>query len=182
MFSKSSRHAVPCSRKFIAIMALVLLWPALAVAGTGSSGSVAATPPMGWNSWNYFGPHVTQQDVHAAAKAMVSSGMKAAGYKYIVLDDTWAGKRDASGRMHPDKKFPDMKGLIDYVHSLGLKFGIYSSPGPTTCAGYPGSYGHVKQDAKTYAAWGVDYLKYDLCGYRKIMRKKRRIMLPSGCR
>jgi len=137
-----------------------------------TAAQLAPTPPMGWNSWNHFAGKVDEADVRAAAKAMVDSGMAAAGYKYIVIDDTWQGKRDAQGFIHPNSKFPDMPGLIQYVHSLGLKFGIYSSPGPQTCAGYEGSYGHVQQDAETYARWGVDYLKYDLCSYLGIMHKE----------
>ena len=89
--------------------------------------------------------------------------MRDAGYRYINIDDTWEGTRDASGAIHPNSKFPDMKALADYVHSKGLKLGLYSSPGPKTCAGFEGSYGHEEQDARTYAAWGIDYLKYDLC-------------------
>lgn len=131
---------------------------------------VAATPPMGWNSWNYFAGNVTAADVRAAADAMVSTGMRDAGYVYVNIDDTWQGKRDAEGRIHPNARFPDMKALADYVHAKGLKLGIYSSPGPTTCAGFAGSYGHEAQDAKTYAAWGVDYLKYDLCSFRNTMQ------------
>jgi alpha-galactosidase len=94
---------------------------------------------------------------------MVSNGMKAAGYRYVNLDDCWQGSRDAQGNIQPNSRFPDIKGLADYIHSLGLKFGVYSSPGPKTCAGYAGSYQHELQDAKTYASWGVDYLKYDWC-------------------
>jgi alpha-galactosidase len=125
---------------------------------------------MGWNSWNHFAEKVTDGDVRAAADAMVSSGMRDAGYVYVNIDDTWEGQRDAQGFIHPNKKFPDMKALADYVHSKGLKFGVYSSPGPKTCGGYEGSYGHEEQDAQTYAKWGVDYLKYDLCSYDDIMR------------
>jgi len=102
------------------------------------------------------------------ADAMVSSGMRDAGYVYVNIDDTWEGVRDAQGNLGSNKKFPDMKALADYVHSKGLKLGIYSSPGPRTCADYPGSYGHELQDAKTFAAWGIDYLKYDWCGARMI--------------
>ena len=100
---------------------------------------------------------------------IVATGMRDAGYVYVNVDDTWEGQRDAAGNIHTNSKFPDMKALADYVHSKGLKFGIYSSPGPKTCAGYEGSYGHEQQDANTYAAWGVDFLKYDLCGLRTIM-------------
>jgi alpha-galactosidase len=96
--------------------------------------------------------------------------MKAAGYTYVNIDDCWEGKRDARGFIHPNAKFPDMKALADYVHSLGLKLGIYSSPGPKTCGGYEGSYGHEEQDAETYAKWGVDFLKYDWCSGEDVYR------------
>ncbi|MFL6429346.1 MAG: glycoside hydrolase family 27 protein [Acidobacteriaceae bacterium] len=133
---------------------------------------VAATPAMGWNSWNHFATRVSDKDVRAAADAIVSSGMKDAGYIYVNIDDAWeADKRDAQGNIHANSKFPDMKALADYVHSKGLKIGIYSGPGPRTCGGYLGSYQHEEQDAKTYAAWGIDYLKYDLCSYGEIMKK-----------
>jgi alpha-galactosidase len=125
---------------------------------------LARTPPMGWNSWNHFAGKVDDKTVRAIADAMATNGMKDAGYVYVNIDDTWQGKRDASGKMHANTKFPDMKALADYVHSKGLKIGIYSSPGPTTCAGYEGSLGHEKSDAETYAEWGIDYLKYDWCG------------------
>ncbi len=131
--------------------------------------SAAQTPPMGWNSWNYFAAKVDDKGVRAAADQIVSSGMKDAGYIYVNIDDTWEGKRDESGVLHTNEKFPDMKALADYVHSKGLKLGIYSSPGPLTCAKYEGSYQHEEQDAKMYADWGIDYLKYDLCGFRQIM-------------
>src|SRR5262245_40331042 len=129
---------------------------------------LARTPPMGWNSWNKFAGRVDDAAVRAMADAMVASGMKDAGYEYINIDDTWEGERDAAGNITSNKKFPDMKALADYVHSKGLKLGIYSSPGPNTCAGYEGSYGHETQDARTFAAWGIDYLKYDWCGARNI--------------
>jgi alpha-galactosidase len=129
---------------------------------------LARTPPMGWNSWNKFAERVDDAAVRAMADAMVSNGMKAAGYEYVNVDDTWQDSRDAQGNITANRKFPDMKALADYVHSKGLKIGIYSSPGPNTCAGYEGSYGHEEQDAKTYAAWGMDYLKYDWCGARTI--------------
>ncbi|THD83241.1 MAG: glycoside hydrolase family 27 protein [Phenylobacterium sp.] len=131
--------------------------------------SFAPTPPMGWNSWNHFAAKVDDATVRAQADAMVASGMRDAGYRYINIDDTWEGTRDAQGVIHPNAKFPDMKALADYVHSKGLKLGIYSSPGPKTCAGYEGSFGHEAQDAQTYAAWGVDYLKYDLCSLSEPM-------------
>lgn len=131
---------------------------------------LAATPPMGWNSWNHFAERVNDADVRAAADALVSSGLRDKGYIYVNIDDTWEGQRDAEGNIQTNSKFPDMKALADYVHSKGLKIGIYSSPGPKTCAGYEGSYEHEAQDAKTYASWGIDYLKYDLCSFTKIMR------------
>jgi alpha-galactosidase len=124
---------------------------------------LAPTPPMGWSSWNKFDEHIDDATVRAMADAMVSTGLRDAGYTYINIDDGWQGKRDAHGVLQPNAKFPDMKALTDYVHSRGLKIGIYSSQGPRTCAGYEGSYGHVKQDAQTFADWGFDYLKYDLC-------------------
>ena len=126
---------------------------------------VAQTPPMGWNSWNFFAEKVTDKDVRAAADQLVSTGMRDAGYVYVNIDDTWEGQRDASGLLHTNAKFPDMKALGDYIHSKGLKFGIYSSPGPKTCAGFEGSLNHEAQDAQMYADWGVDYVKYDLCSF-----------------
>ena len=129
---------------------------------------LARTPPMGWNSWNKFAGRVDDPAVRAMADAMASNGMKEAGYQYINIDDTWEAGRDAQGNITTNTKFPDMKALADYVHAKGLKIGIYSSPGPNTCAGYEGSYGHEEQDARTYAAWGIDYLKYDWCGARNL--------------
>ena len=131
---------------------------------------LARTPPMGWNSWNKFAQRIDDISVRGMADAMVSSGMRDAGYTYINIDDTWEGPRDAQGNITGNLKFPNMKGLVDYVHSKGLKIGIYSGPGPTTCGGYTGSYGHEEQDAKTYAAWGFDYLKYDWCSAGRIYK------------
>ena len=128
------------------------------------------TPPMGWNSWNFFHDKIDDAIVRQIADALVASGMRDAGYVYINIDDTWEGSRDSSGRIQANKKFPDMKALADYVHSKGLKLGIYSSPGPKTCAGYEGSYGHEEQDAKTFAGWGIDYLKYDWCSAFRIYK------------
>ena len=152
------------------LLALALF--ALPFAATAQT-KLAATPAMGWNSWNHFAKRVTDKDVRAAADAIVASGMKDAGYIYVNIDDAWeADKRDAQGNIQANSKFPDMKALADYVHSKGLKIGIYSGPGPRTCGGYLGSYQHEEQDAKTYAAWGIDYLKYDLCSYHEIMQKE----------
>ena len=152
-------------RLAVALFAFATLSPMLS-AQTAGKPILAATPPMGWNSWNWFAGKVTQDDVKAAADLIVSSGMRDAGYVYVNIDDTWEGKRDASGVLHTNEKFPDMKGLADYVHSKGLKLGIYSGPGPQTCARYEGSLGHEQQDADLYASWGIDYLKYDLCSFR----------------
>jgi alpha-galactosidase len=127
--------------------------------------SVAQTPPMGWNSWNYFAGKVDDKGIRAAADQIAASGMKDAGYVYVNIDDTWEAGRDANGVIQTNAKFPDMKALADYVHSKGLKIGIYSGPGNKTCAGYTASLGHEEQDAKTYAGWGIDYLKYDLCSF-----------------
>ena len=127
---------------------------------------IARTPVMGWSSWNYYTCKVNDEIVRATADALVNTGMAAAGYRHVIVDDCWQGERDAEGTIHANSKFPDMKGLSDYVHAKGLKFGIYSSPGPRTCAGFEGSLGHEEQDAKTYGAWGVDWLKYDLCTFR----------------
>ena len=126
---------------------------------------LAKTPPMGWNSWNKFGCKVREDLVRKAADSMVQSGMKDAGYQYIVIDDCWQVSRDKDGNIVADPAtFPSgIKALADYVHARGLKFGIYSDAGPKTCAGRPASLGHEMQDAKQYAAWGVDYLKYDWC-------------------
>ena len=131
--------------------------------GSIAPDGLALTPPMGWSSWNKFAEHIDDATVRAMADTLVSSGLRDAGYIYVNIDDGWQGQRDRNGVLQPNDKFPSMKALADYVHSRGLKLGIYSSPGPKTCAGYEGSYGHVAQDAQTFASWGIDYLKYDLC-------------------
>ena len=123
---------------------------------------------MGWNSWNVWGTAVDDGKVRSAAAALVSSGLAAHGYDTVVIDDAWAGQRGADGELRPNAKFPDMRALTDYVHSLGLKIGIYSAPGPKTCGGFAGSYGHELQDAATFARWGFDFLKYDWCSYDDI--------------
>lgn len=127
--------------------------------------SLAQTPPMGWNSWNKFGCDVSEKLMKEMADAMVESGMKDAGYEYIVIDDCWQIGRDSLGNIIPDpERFPNgMKALADYMHSKGLKLGIYSCAGSYTCQGRPGSRGYQFQDARQYAAWGIDYLKYDWC-------------------
>jgi alpha-galactosidase len=128
--------------------------------------SLAATPPMGWNSFNRFGGSINETLIRETADAMVSSGMQAAGYQYVIIDDGWmAPERDANGDLQPDhQKFPGgMKALVDYVHSKGLKFGLYLDRGTKTCGGLPGSYGYEIQDANQLASWGVDYVKDDNC-------------------
>jgi alpha-galactosidase len=121
------------------------------------------TPPMGWNSWNKFHDKFDDATVRAMADAMVASGMSKVGYTYIIVDEGWSSSRDATGKITGNARFPDMKALAGYVHSKGLKIGIYSSPGPQVCGGYQGSYGHEEEDAQTFADWGYDYLKYDWC-------------------
>ena len=141
--------------------------------------ALSLTPQMGWNSWYTHYARVTDKVVREAADVMISSGMADFGYEFVSIDDCWARKqnaanprhrgeaRDASGAILPNADFPDMKALTDYIHSRGLKAGTYTSPGPTTCGGYTGSWQHEEQDARTIAAWGFDLLKYDLCSYRR---------------
>ena len=126
---------------------------------------LALTPPMGWNSWNKFGCNVNEEMIRGMADAFVASGMKDAGYQYLNIDDCWQLSRDKDGNIVADPQhFPSgMKALADYVHSKGLKFGVYSDAGSKTCAGRPGGRGHEFQDGLMYASWGVDYLKYDWC-------------------
>ena len=133
---------------------------------------LALTPPMGWNSWNVWAGHVTQARVLDAAKAMIHAGLADHGYRFVNIDDTWEGPRDKDGRITTNKKFPDIKALGQSIHAMGLKFGIYSSPGPRTCAHFPASYQHELQDAKTWASWGVDYVKYDWCSYGRIFKQR----------
>lgn len=144
--------------------------------------TIALTPPLGWNSWNCFACAIDQDKVKAAADAMVSSGLADHGWSYINIDDCWMVKpdsddpivggktRDQNGNMNTNRKFPDIKALTDYVHSKGLKIGIYSGPGPRTCAGYEACYLHEEADARQFAAWGFDYLKYDWCDYEQIAK------------
>lgn len=146
---------------------------------------IALTPPMGWNSWNCFAGSVTAEKVLSAAKAMVRSGLVNHGWTYINIDDFWEQKpgsddptlggpgRDAQGRIVPNPRFPDMKALCDAIHAMGLKVGIYSSPGPRTCGGCLGSFDHERLDAQQYAEWGIDYLKYDWCSYRPELEAQR---------
>ena len=163
---------IPTSLSLFAL-ALASLTSFTLGAPQASAQSAAQTPPMGWNSWNFFFAKVTDMDIRASADQIVATGMKDAGYVYVNIDDAWQGKRDADGVLHSNEKFPDMKALADYVHSKGLKIGIYSGPGPKTCAGYEGSLGHEEQDAKLYASWGIDYLKYDLCSFHDAVMEKQ---------
>ena len=145
-----------------------------------SGDQIALTPPMGWNSWNCFAGAVSEEKVKSAADAMVKSGLINHGWTYINVDDFWQNHRDsqdptlrgpfrdAQGNIVPNVRFPDMKGMADYIHALGLKAGLYSSPGPWTCGGCTGSWQHEAQDAQTYSKWGFDYLKYDWCSYGDI--------------
>ncbi|MEU5262132.1 ricin-type beta-trefoil lectin domain protein [Amycolatopsis sp. NPDC021455] len=157
----------------LAAAAAALSLSVVSPAAVAAPGSPALTPPLGWNSWNSFGCNVSESTVHQAADAMVSSGMRDAGYQYVVVDDCWFDpQRDAQGNLRGSpSKFPSgMKALGDYIHARGLKFGIYQVPTDRTCAqrggtypGSTGSQGHETQDARTFASWGVDYLKYDWC-------------------
>ena len=145
---------------------------------------MALTPPMGWNSWNCWGLSVTQDKVISSAQALIDKGLADYGYAYINIDDAWeAPERAADGKIVVNEKFPDMKALGDWLHSNGLKFGIYSSPGNLTCGGYLGSLDHEQQDAESYNEWGIDYLKYDWCGYNnKHVNERDRATLASYIR
>lgn len=160
----------PSERLIALLAAAALALPVVASAADPAppprvANGLAQTPPMGWNSWNKFACNIDEATVRRVADAMAGNGMKDAGYQYVVIDDCWHGARDAGGFITYDaKRFPSgIKALADYVHAKGLKFGLYSDAGRKTCGGRPGSQGHEYQDAKTYASWGVDYLKYDWC-------------------
>ena len=136
---------------------------------------IKLTPPMGWNSWNTFGENINEKMIFETADVMAESGLRDKGYEYLVIDDCWSlRERDENGRLVPDpEKFPHgMKAVADYVHSKGLKFGMYSCAGNMTCAGYPGSYEHEFVDAETFASWDVDFLKYDYCYHSPILHGK----------
>ena len=153
------------SKILLLIAVTVLAATASAEDNKSPSANLALTPPMGWNTWNKFSCNVSEELIRGAADAMVKSGMKDAGYQYIVIDDCWQVDRDKDGNIQPDQqRFPNgMKAVGDYIHSQGLKFGIYSDAGYKTCAGRLASLGHEFQDAMRYASWGVDYLKEDWC-------------------
>jgi len=131
--------------------------------------TICLTPPLGWNSWNCFGGNIDESKIRGAADAMAATGLVDHGWTYINMDDRWEGGRDSAGNIQSSAKIPDMKGLADYIHGEGLKIGLYSSPGPYTCAGAVACWQHEDQDAATYAAWGIDYLKYDLCSYESFV-------------
>jgi alpha-galactosidase len=197
--------AVPClsklqppKKKFMYLKSSALaIGFSLLILFAKSQQPVALTPPMGWNSWNLFEEEVSEKLIREIADAMVSSGMAAAGYQYIVLDDYWVGGRDATNQLYPDKKrFPNgIKVLADYVHAKGMKLGIYSDAAALTCGGVTGSYDFEELDAKTFAEWGIDYLKYDYCNapndmvttftrYKKMgdaLRKTNRPIVYSIC-
>jgi alpha-galactosidase len=185
-------------RHFIVVLSLTLSLAHVngpVAAQSGNELSLAQTPPMGWNSWNKFACGVNEQIIRETADAMVSSGMQAAGYKYVNVDDCWQASRDAGGTIVADPaRFPSgIKALADYVHSKGLKLGVYTDAGTLTCEKRPGSLGHELQDAKTYAAWGVDYVKVDWCHaegldpevqyakFRDALAKARRPIVFSIC-
>ena len=134
---------------------------------------IALTPPMGWNSWNCWGLSVDEGKVLQSARAFKEKGLMEYGWTYINIDGGWQGERAENGKIIPNKKFPDIKALGDSIHKMGLKFGMYSSPGPRDCAGYIGSYQHEEQDANSFAAWGVDYLKYDWCYYSEVFEREK---------
>lgn len=163
MSAKFAVLRLPAGAVFFSVLSLSL------PRGSALDNGLALTPPMGWNSWNTFGCDVDEELIREMADAMVSSGMKGAGYQYVVIDDCWQVDRDDEGNILADPdRFPSgMKALADYVHSKGLKFGLYSDAGTATCQERPGSRGYEFQDARRYAAWGVDYLKYDWCNHGK---------------
>ena len=154
-----------------------IVWEATNAHGTAKGNmtlkigeTFALTPPMGWNSWNCWGLDLTQEKVFSSALALINSGLADYGYSYINIDDAWqASQRTEDGILMPNDNFPDVKSIGDWLHSRGLRLGIYSSPGDQTCGGYLGSLGYEEKDARTWNEWGVDYLKYDLCGYRSIL-------------
>ncbi len=156
--------------------------------------TIGLTPQMGWNDWYTFYSHVTAEDIRNAADAMIASGMADFGYQYVDIDDCWAREpgsgdpqlsgpaRDAQGDILPNARFPDMPNLVNHIHSLGLKAGIYSSPGPFTCAHFEGSYRHEAADARRFAQWGFDLLKYDWCSYGQIAKDETRTSLQAPYR
>ena len=145
------------------------------------SNGLARTPPMIWGAWYTFTTTITDELIREMARAMVSTGMREAGYRILNMEVGWPGQRDADGTLHANRKFPDMKGLCDYVHSLGLKVGLCTSPGPYDCTGYTGSLNHEEQDARTWAQWGIDFIKHDACSVNVVHPKQsRRVYQKMG--
>jgi len=143
------------------------------------SGKLALTPPMGWNSWNAHENDVDEGKIRSAAESLVRLGLAAHGFQYVNIDDGWAGGRDDKGAVRPNGKFGSIKALADWLHARGLRLGIYTSPGRTTCGGFTGALGHEAQDARTFAEWGVDYLKYDWCSYESVAKDHSRPELAA---
>jgi len=141
--------------------------------------TLSLTPPLGWNSWNCWGLSVSDEKIRQSAGAMKTSGLIDHGWTYINIDDGWEYMHDKDGKILTNSKFPNMYALCSYVHSLGLKIGIYSSPGPKTCGGYEGSYTFEEKDAEAYAAWGIDYLKYDWCSYGHLFPNPTKLQLKA---
>lgn len=169
-------------RRFLSVVAALITFVPHVYGTTPASGEtvrLARTPPMGWSTWYAFGCNISDTIVRAQADALIQSGLHTVGYQYVNIDDCWEGRRDEKGYIHPNSNFPDMKALADYVHSRGLKLGIYSTPGPRTCKGFEGSFGHEEQDAQTFASWGVDFLKYDYCSARSVYTQEQ---LPMAYR
>jgi alpha-galactosidase len=196
METKQVKHkSLLQSKAMMAAAALILFLGAAGNSWAQKAEGLASTPQMGWNSWNKFACNIDERLIRETADAMVQTGLKDAGYQYVNIDDCWQGQRDGDGNIQPDPKhFPSgMKALADYVHGKGLKLGIYSDAGATTCDGRPGSRGHEYQDALTYARWGIDYVKYDWCDaqslnaeaayttMRDAIAKSGRPMLFSAC-
>jgi alpha-galactosidase len=174
-------------KQCLKFLMVILFLPFASDAQVQKFKSYSPTPPMGWNSWNTYFADISEEKIMAVANAFISNGLKNAGYFYVNIDDGWALERGLDGYIVPDpKKFPHgMKYLADYVHSKGLKFGIYTSPGEKTCAKFVGSFGFEEKDVETYAAWGVDYIKLDGCGAkesREVICKKWRAALDNVTR
>jgi alpha-galactosidase len=163
--------------KFLCILTISFLSLSLAL-----NNGLGKTPPMGWNSWNRFACNINETLIRQTVDALISTGLAAKGYQYINLDDCWQSSRDSNGRIVPDPvAFPSgIKALADYVHSKGLKFGLYSDAGYKTCAGRPGSLGYEEIDAQVYSEWEVDYLKYDNCNTDGSSPKARYPVMTSA--
>jgi alpha-galactosidase len=167
----ATRQFFPHPRHTLLSLRLIVILSVCLLLGCPTPGFVTVTDPMpppprpamGWSSWYGYQTHISDQLIRQQAEAMLSNGMRQAGYEYVNIDDGWQGYRDAHGFLHPNSSFPDMKALGDYLHSLGFKFGIYTSLGKKSCDGLVGSFGHEAQDAQTFIDWGVDFVKYDLC-------------------